>query len=101
MTETPSTDSGTRCQGTFSFSEEETAGDQEPSGHPRISAHQDEPVPKRESPSRIFSVGWAVTDRSISENDCRYVCAVVAYDQVIQGSGDIDPARKILEKQFV
>jgi hypothetical protein len=52
--------------------------------------------------SRVYSIGWSVSDRSISENDPRFICAVVASKQVLAGEGRRASAiSKIMERQFV
>src|SRR5262249_36016684 len=69
---------------------------------PRLSTYSPEASSKGESPSRVYSIGWAVSDCSISENDPRFVCAVVAYEELLQADGGRAGAiTKVLDRQVV
>lgn len=49
-------------------------------------------------PERIFGVGWAISDRSISSNDPRHVATVVTFDQAFHNGRHGDPKERVTRR---
>src|SRR6266478_1061533 len=92
-----------QSQGTLTREGPGTPGTQAKSIRRAGSISRAESPPAAEPPSRIFSIGWAVSERSISENDPRFVCALVAYEERVAQGGDAQSGTvsrvKVLERQ--